>query len=342
MLLSFDNLILYYVCLALVFKNVSASPFRRNHAQTNLIFIMFDDLRLELFHYGRKYMKTPNFDRLASKSVTFDNAYCQIAVCNPSRDSLLTGLRPDTVGTYGFQHSWAPHMLLPQQLIHSNYHTAAYGKVMHWDADHRNVWSLESWQGDWYAYQNSEGGKYMNASVQPDNVWKEEQFRDYILMTHALSGLEKLHSKSREDKNHFMLSIGYKLPHIALHVPQKYWDMYKDTDARDMWENDVKTTSYPSDAPLAGYRCCVNQPFQHMTDGGVKRATKRTTLGNVSTPFPDSGRDDVMRGYAAAVSFVDSQLGRLLDRIDAMSLWENVTIVLTSDHGMHNGEKGIW
>jgi hypothetical protein len=88
--------------------------------QSNLLFIMFDDLRPELSIYGRDHMITPNFERLAKKSVVFDYAYTQIAVCNPSRDSLLTGLRPDTVGTYNFQHSFRPHISIPSQLARSN------------------------------------------------------------------------------------------------------------------------------------------------------------------------------------------------------------------------------
>ena len=87
--------------------------------QTNFLLIMFDDLRLELSPYGRSHMFTPNFERLAKRSIVFDNAYAQVAVCNPSRDSLLTGLRPDTVGTYGFQSSFRPHLILPTQLVRS-------------------------------------------------------------------------------------------------------------------------------------------------------------------------------------------------------------------------------
>ena len=104
----------------------------KNHPQTNFLFIMYDDLRPELSVYGRKHMKTPNFERLAKKSVVFDHAYTMVAVCNPSRDALLTGLRPDTVGTYGFQHSFFPHKTIPQQLVQSGYRTAGYGKILHW------------------------------------------------------------------------------------------------------------------------------------------------------------------------------------------------------------------
>lgn len=339
MLCHFHNIAFSYLCFLIAFESVAGFSFRRNHAQTNLVFVLFDDLRLEMFHYGRKYMKTPNFDRLASKSVTFDNAYCQIAVCNPSRDSLLTGLRPDTVGTYGFQHSWAPHILLPQQLMHSNYHTAGYGKLLHWDSDSRDIWSVESWQGDWFGYQNSEGRRFMNASVHPDNILKEDEFRDHIITTHALSGLDKLRNKSNEDNSYYMLSIGYKLPHTALHIPLKYFNLYKDLN---MWGNGLNTTLYPKDAPIVGYRCCALGSFAHMRNNGASKSNRTSAIGGVNNLFPPEARNEIMRGYAAAVSFVDSQLGRLLDRIDELSLWDNITVVLTADHGMHNGEKGIW
>jgi len=91
--------------------------------QTNLLFIIFDDLRPELKVYGKSHMLTPNFDRLAANSVVFDNVYSQVAVCNPSRDSLLTGLRPDTLGNYAFQTSFKPHLLFPTQLARSGYKT---------------------------------------------------------------------------------------------------------------------------------------------------------------------------------------------------------------------------
>ena len=108
---------------------------------------MFDDLRPELSIYGRRHMITPNFERLAKKCITFDRAFTAIAVCNPSRDSLLTGLRPDTVGTYGFQHSYEPHMTLPGQLVQSGYKTAGYGKIRHWDGKDTNLWSEDHWNG---------------------------------------------------------------------------------------------------------------------------------------------------------------------------------------------------
>jgi iduronate 2-sulfatase len=117
---------------------------------TNFIYIMYDDLRPELSIYGRDHMITPNFERLAAKSVVFDNAYAQISVCNPSRDSLLTGLRPDTVGTYSFQSSFRPHLIMPTRFAKAGYNTAGYGKVAHWEVDgDREIWNFDHWNGDW-------------------------------------------------------------------------------------------------------------------------------------------------------------------------------------------------
>lgn len=121
--------------------------------QTNLLFIMFDDLRPELSNYGREHMITPNFERLAKRSVTFDYAFTHIAVCNPARDAIMTGLRPDSVGTYNFQHSYNDHITFPSQLIRSGYNTAGFGKVLHWEGNDRNIWSYDSWENDWYGYQ---------------------------------------------------------------------------------------------------------------------------------------------------------------------------------------------
>ena len=139
--------------------------------QTNLLFIMYDDLRPELSVYGKKHMITPNFERLAEKSVVFDIAIAQVAVCNPSRDSLLTGLRPDTMSTYNFQNSYHGNKILPEVLVKAGYNTAGFGKIRHWDGPDKNVWSHEQHDGTvdvnrktWYDYQTWEWS-HMNSSV---------------------------------------------------------------------------------------------------------------------------------------------------------------------------------
>ena len=317
----------------------------KNHKQTNFLYIMYDDLRPELSIYGRKHMKTPNFERLAKRSVIFDNAYVQVAVCNPSRDSILTGLRPDTVGTYGFQHSFGPHMLLPEQLVKSKYQTAAFGKMLHWDGDSKNVWSAESWQGGWYDYQNLEWS-FMKASVQPDAERNESDFRDHMIATKAIDRLRKFHgqlvpkSPTANQTDFFMVGVGFKLPHITLHVPYKHYMMYKGLQVPNMTLAELQFSSKTS--PAVGYRCCGENTYRFVNEDGTKRAVETKQLGNMNEPVPLRVYNEIMTGYCAGISFLDDQLGRILDVLDELNLWDKLTIVLSSDHGMHNGEKGMW
>lgn len=296
---------------------------------------MYDDLRPELSIYNRQHMITPNFERLANRSVIFDNAYAQIAVCNPSRDSLLTGLRPDTVGTYGFQSSFRPHITLQHRLVQAGYNTAGIGKILHWETGDKKIWSFESFQNDWYKYQNDENNQ-MNSSVMPDKVWSEDKFRDHIFTTKAIQSLNKLTKQSKP----FMLAIGFKLPHLALHIPHKYFEMYKNKS--DSWKLTKKELRFPQSSPEVSYRCCAWPYFSSMNKEGSQKSAIRIPLGNINNPFTEQMHDELMMGYCGAVSYLDTQLGRLLDAVDGLKLWDRLTIVLTSDHGMHNGEKGIW
>lgn len=304
--------------------------------RNNVLFIMFDDLRPDLECYNRKHMITPNFDRLAKRSVVFDHAYCQIAVCNPSRDSLLTGLRPDTTGTYGFQSSFRPHMVLPALLSNAGYRTAGYGKIFHWETDDKGIWNYDHYDGEWYAYQQKEL-KFMNASTMPDRFRPEEEFRDFIFTTKTIETIREL---SRGTEN-YMVALGFKLPHLAVHVPYKYYDMYR--DRTHLWRTSSRALRFPPSAPPVAYKCCAAPTFSYMHMEGSEAAIKRVDIGQyVDEPTPPKMYDELMIGYAAAITFLDAQLGRLLDVIDELELWSNLTIVLTSDHGMHNGEKGIW
>ena len=317
-------------------NNKTANHGHKKPHQTNLLFIMFDDLRVELNSYGRSGIISPNFDRLAARSVVFDNAYCQISVCNPSRDSLLTGLRPDTVGTYAFQTSYntySDHMLLPTRLKRSGYTTAGYGKIRHWDGSDGDIWS-ENYDGNWYGYQGEEWN-FMNSSVMPDKVRAEETFPDYIFASKAIEGLQRL-SKLSE---YFMVSIGFKMPHLAMHVPYKYYDMYR--SRVHQWNATEAELRFPLTSPVVSYRCCADD-FRYMREEGALKNNRTYHTRSINNTFPLTVHQEMMWGYAALITFVDKQLGRVLDAVDQLELWGNLTVVLTADHGMHNGEKGIW
>lgn len=303
--------------------------------QTNLLMIMFDDLRPELSVYGRDFMITPNIERLAAKSVVFDYSFCQVAVCNPSRDSLMTGLRPDTVGTYNFGHSWAPHLPLPAQLVKSGYNTAGIGKIFHWESDDKNIWNFHHWDNDWYGYQGAEDAR-MNSSIMPDKKLPENKFRDALFTDRAL----EVWSKMLKEPKPFMLAIGFKLPHLAIHIPHKYYEMYKGKSAA--WRLSKRELRFPYTTPEVSYRCCASGDFRYVRDEGAKRHNRSVPIGDINGHFPEDAHEELMHGYIAGVTFTDSLIGRLLDFMDAHNLWETTTVVLTSDHGMHNGEKNIW
>ena len=306
------------------------SPFHLS--QTNLLFIMFDDLRPELSLYDRAHVISPNFERLASKSVIFDFAYAQVAVCNPSRDSILTGLRPDSVGTYNFQHSHRGHMLLPIHLARSNYNTAAIGKILHFGSNNPRIWTFDRWDDGWYDYQEFER-RYMNSSVTPDSVRPLEWFRDSRFVNRTLIALENL-TKRRE---YFMLALGFKLPHLALHVPRKHFDLYGDNpSAKKSWRLSKKELRYPPSSPPISYRCCNENPFKHLHKNGTAKFVKAEPVGQIGAAISEGMHDQLMMGYCAAVSFLDQLLGQVLDAVDRLQLWNNLTVVLTSDHGKHS------
>ena len=315
----------------------SMSQLKKKPHQTNLLFIMFDDLRVELSVYGKLGMITPNFERLAARSVVFEHAYCQVAVCNPSRDSLLTGLRPDTVGTYAFQSSYNTfnnHMVIPTRLQRSGYHTAGFGKIRHWDGGSSEVWN-ENFDGRWYDYQGEEW-KFMNSSVMPDKVRPEELFPDHIFASKAIEALGRL---SKLDQ-YFMVGLGFKMPHLAMHVPYKYFDMYR--SRVHQWNASADELRFPPTAPIVSFRCCADNTYRFMNEEGAQKANVTHGLQIANDSIPLTVHQEMMWGYAAMITYVDKQLGRVLDEIDKLELWGNLTVVLTADHGMHNGEKGIW
>lgn len=299
---------------------------------------MFDDMR-PLFHsYGEKHMITPNIDRLASKSVIFHNANCQVAVCNPSRNSMMTGLRPDTIASYAFANSWMPHLSFPEQFARHGYNIASYGKIYHWD-DFEDRLGIGYGMGasDWYGYQEKEYND-LNSTVNPDRNTPEEKFRDYIYTSKMIEGLKIVSSRPE----YFLLGIGYKLPHIHLHFPWKYFDLYRSHS--QVWsETGAKRLHFPPTSPAISYRCCAYPEYRYLNEEGNARwRASVVTKPNISRTFPVRMYQELMWSYSAAISFLDTQIGRILDEIEQLGLWENVTIILTSDHGMHNGEKGIW
>lgn len=326
----------------------------------NVLFVAVDDLRPELGCYGVEAILTPNIDRLAKHSVTFTRAYCQQAVCNPSRASLMTGLRPDTLRVWDlytdFRETMPRAVTIPQHFRRHGYYANAIGKIYHnnipdpasWseeklhvsgypfdpDAVYRDTGNLE-----WLEKRKTEliaagihkkridryGQWYLKASATeccdcPDNAYYDGAQTDV-----AIEELQRLH----KGKQPFFFAVGYYRPHLPFNAPKKYWNLY-DRSQIPLARN----PSRPQGAPL-------------MATNTMRELTA-SYYDFSSAPRPDQGSLSeeqarlLKHGYYASVSYVDAQIGRLLDELRRLGMWDNTIIVLWGDHGWKLGEHNSW
>ncbi|MHC4997251.1 MAG: sulfatase [Planctomycetota bacterium] len=319
----------------------------------NVLFIAVDDLRPQFGCYDKTEMITPNIDRLASRGMVFDRAYCQAAVCRASRASLMLGVRPDTteIWSNGSKHKhFRDHLpdivTLPQQFKNHGYHTRDLGKIYHGAFDIRSEWNdAASWsEPAWYPgpryYYTPEGvrvargvfAKKTKATGAAIDDWVNQfvlglsceapDVADNVLYDGQIAerGVETL----RQIKNKpFFLALGFIRPHLPFIAPKKYWDMYPPDRVR------VATNlQAPVDAPPVA-----------LTNWGHPRTY---------TDFPDKGDppDDLVlqltRGYAACVTYVDAQIGLVLNELDRLRLRDSTIVILWGDHGWHIGENHIF
>ena len=322
----------------------------------NVLFISVDDLRPVLGCYGSKLARTPNLDRLARQGVVFERAYCQFALCNPSRTSLLTGMRPDRVGVVGnhvhFRDRHPDVVTLPQHFKNHGYATHAVGKIYHGvfptgasvqPAD--TMGDLSSWSARPYRpgprYYYTEDGiaqaktsyRRMYKVTDPaPHDWtsrlvfgpmteapdvEDAELYDGEVTERALARLRK----HREEP--FFLAVGFIKPHTPFVAPKRYWDLY---DPRDF--DFASRSTLPDDAPgLAGHG-----------SGEIRRYTDQPNRG----AFTPENERRLRHGYFACVSYIDGQIGRLLDELDRLELREKTIVVVYGDHGFHLGEHGLW
>ena len=294
-------------------------PRRKASAQGkpyNVLFIAIDDLRPLLGSYGYPEMHTPNIDALAERGTLFNRAYCQFPVCNPSRASVLTGLRPDTVGVYDnftyFRDTVPGVVTLPQHFKTHGYHTRSVGKITHGPNAllDQLSWSAPIWREFWQPID-----KTTNPSWQALDA-ADDELEDGRISNAAVEVLRQI--RDRE----FFLAVGFNKPHLPFYAPSKYFDLYPP----QAFSVPVDS-SLPTDAPdiasnpkgLKGYQDISKYP-----------------------PFDDEKTLELIRAYAATTSYVDAQVGRVLNQLDALGLTENTVVVLWGDHGFHLGEHGLW
>ncbi len=331
--------VLFFCCAVPACAEESASV---ASARPNVLLICVDDLKPTIGCYGDPLARTPNIDRLAARGIRFDRAYCNQAVCSPSRNSLLTGRRPQTLGIYDLGTNFrdvAPNAVtFPQYFKQSGYHTQAVGKIFH--VGHGNhedpvSWSEPHWKANTVAYvlpenraemtreealfSNKPGGKLPRGSATEAADVSDETYPDGMIAAEAVRRLEQ----RKGAKEPFFLAVGFLKPHLPFCAPKRYWDLHD-----------------PSKFPLAALKePPVGAPSFVPTGWGELRQY---------TPMPDKGpvSDEQARhlihGYYAAVSYMDAQLGKVLEALDRTGLAKNTVVVLWGDHGWHLGDHGMW
>ncbi len=305
-------------------------------APPNLLFIAADDLRTDLGCYGSPEARTPHLDALARRGVAFARAYCQQAVCNPSRASVLTGRRPDTLKVWDlkthFRETLPDVVTLPQHFKNHGYTSVGIGKIFHNESGAKPAfpfadpvsWSEPPvfadgahWQ-DWVVPGAPSGPKTKGGPVQCLDV-PDEAYLDGRIAAAAVTKLGALASKAEP----FFLAVGFWKPHLPFNAPKKYWDLY-----------DRAALSGPTpDQMPAGAPAIAGHAWNELRGyAGVPK----------SGPLPAAQVAELRHGYLACISFLDAQVGRVIAELDRLGLAQNTIVVFWSDHGFHLGERQLW
>lgn len=304
----------------------------------NVLFIVADDLNCALGAYGDPAAITPNLDRLAARGLVFERAYCQQAVCNPSRASFLTGLRPDNVGVNDLRKAFratapdGPQLVtLPQHFKNHGYFCQNIGKLFHnmGDTQDRASWSIDEVL---HTGTHAADTVFSNTPLRPGQPPPDTKapvtealdvpdtaYRDGQIARLAASVIRDRASQSQP----FFLAVGFWRPHLPFVAPKKYWDLHDPARLPEpvppQPPRDVPAIALHESREIRGY-------------GGAPK----------DRPFNVEETRLYRHGYYAAISFLDAQVGLLLDALDASGQADRTLIVFTSDHGFHVGEHSLW
>lgn len=324
------------------------STLLRGEERPNVLLICVDDLKPLLGCYGDTRVKTPNIDRLAARGVLFELAFCNQAVCAPSRNSLMTGMRPQRLGIYdlptNFRKSVPEAVTVAQYFQQHGYRTEAMGKIMH--QGHGNTedaasWTVPHWRPQGGGYLFPENQKILQAEVAkakaagvpkerigtvakgpptecaevPDNAYGDGMIAD--------EAVRRLRAAGERPGEPWFLGVGFLKPHLPFNAPKKYWDLYRPEEF-----SLPALQSLPQGAPnFAGH-----------TSGELRAYSDIPAVG----PIDETKARHLIHGYHAATSFMDAQLGRVLDALEQTGQAANTVVVLWGDHGWHLGDHGLW
>lgn len=298
----------------------------------NVLFIVVDDMNNDLGCYGSPIVKTPNIDRLAARGTRFDRAYCQFPLCSPSRTSVMTGLRPDTTRVFDLKRHFRdelPDVVTMGQLFKNDgRYSARVGKIFHYgNPGDIGTSGLDDAQ-TWTEFFNPAGrdktviekdiinhtpkrGLGSSLSFLADATGKDEEHTDGMVATKVIELLEK------HGNNPFFIGAGFYKPHCPYVAPKKYFDLYP-----------LEQISLPEfgEKPPAGVPPPALDSTKPWPIFGVTKQQAR----------------EAKQAYYATISFVDAQIGRVLDALDRLKLTDKTVVLFWSDHGYHLGEHGLW
>lgn len=307
------------LAVALAATVLSAAESKR----PNVLLICVDDLKPLLGCYGDKLVQSPAIDRLAGRGLLFERAYCNQAVCSPSRNALMTGLRSTTLGIYDLPTNFrvaAPNAeSVAQHFRAHGWRTEGLGKIFH--TGHGNhedeaSWTVPHWRPKTSNFADSKHNNdpVENADV-PDSTYADGQIAD-----EAIRRLQQARKKPQEP---FFLAVGFLKPHLPFCAPKKYWDLYQ----RSAFPLPTVTTP-PEGAPA----------YAPTSWGELRKYNDMPSVG----PLNEAQQRELIHGYHAAVSYMDAQLGRVTAELERLGLAGNTIVVLWGDHGWHLGDHGQW
>ena len=300
----------------------------------NVVFIAVDDMRTQLGCYGKTSVKSPNIDKLAANGMVFKRAYSQQAICSPSRISLLTGMYCETTKIYGLLNRKKDKLpdipSIPKHFRDNGYETISSGKIYHHGDDDPVAWSVPAFRpmkGSGYVTEESKAivslwssnsntgtkGPVTEAADVADNAYSDGKTTDF-----AIEQIRRLKDKP------FFVALGLRKPHLPFTAPKKYWDMYNPDDFK------LVDNPYPPE----------NATEFTMNNFGELRNYWQMPKGK--EPVDNELARHLIHGYHACVSFIDAQVGRVLDELETLGLKENTIVVLWGDHGWKLGEHGSW
>jgi iduronate 2-sulfatase len=319
-------------------------------ARPNVLLLLVDDLKPALGCYGDTAAKTPHMDRLAARGMRFDLAYCNQAVCAPSRFSLLLGSRSTSTGLYGLgshlRQRWPEAVTLPQHFArHGGYRTESIGKVFH--VGHGNEGDPQSFTEPPYKEKvieyldpaSTEGGQLTREEALFTNrelgrirslprgaAWespeaKDDDYADGRVAAETVRRLEAAQQRGTP----FFIAAGFVRPHLPFSAPKNYWDLHDPAKLPMPAHEEL-----PADSPKVAHK------------RGGEIAAFRPVPEDPATKFSAELQRQLIHGYYASTSYVDAQIGRVLDALDRLDLARRTIVVLWGDHGFHLGDHGIW